>query len=265
MATIASLEHGLDVLRCFAPNDASLRISEIARRTGLPRQTVQRLAYTLTVLGCLECRTEAGHYRLGPRLLSTGRALLSNVPWRDVVRPILQRVANAHNTSVALGAHHDREMIYLEYCVSPRAVTFLLRLGSAIPVATTAMGRAWLWALASRQRAAMMKRIRREGGTGGVALVADIQQSFRELDRDGFCSTFPSSRDDICGVGVPLVLNDGDTVLAVNCGSARPGLDERRFRSECGPALREAVVELRRAIGRLDAEQLGVADSLSRT
>jgi IclR family transcriptional regulator, positive regulator for flagellar biogenesis len=264
MNTIVSLAHGLDIMRCFAPSDASLRVSEIAARTGLPRQTVQRLAYTLSVLGCLESRTETGHYRLGPRLLGAGRTLLAHLPLRDIARPIMQRLADANHTSVALGAPHELEMLYLEYCVSPRTVTFLLRIGSAIPVATTAMGRAWLWALGTRRRSMLLARIKRDAGRQGEALASAIQQSFRELDRDGFCTTFPSSRTDICGVGAPLVFNNGDTVLAMNCGSARLGLNERRFRSECGPALREAVAEIKNAVGQVNADYLGIADSLQR-
>jgi hypothetical protein len=54
-------------------------------------------------------------------------------------------------------------------------------------------------------------------------------------------------------------------VLALNCGSARLGLNERRFRNECGPALREAVAEIKNAVGQVKADYLGIADSLQRT
>jgi IclR family transcriptional regulator, positive regulator for flagellar biogenesis len=261
---IASLGHAFDVLRCFTAERPSLKVSELANATGLPRQTVQRLAHTLAELGCLETQAGEARYRLGRRLLPTGRAALARLAWRERCRPILQRLADDTGTSVALGTADGLEMLYLEYCVSAQAVTFVLRTGSSIPLSMTAMGRAYLWALGGRRRASILSAIRREAGHGGAEVVASIQNSFQELDSDGYCCTFPSARTDICGVGAPLVLNGGDTVLAVNCGAARLGLDEGQFRSECGPALRHCVDQLRAAIGDLPAEELGIAESLHR-
>ena len=258
---VLSLKRGLDVLRCFKVGDGPLSVSQIAARTSLPRQTANRLVYSLAQLGCLDRRQADGRYLLGPRPLGLGRALLANLPIRSAVHPIMQRLAEERDTSVGLGVAHELEMIYIEYCVSSRTVSFWLRVGSIIPMATTAMGRAYLWALDRKKRTMLLGQIKREAGqTAG--LMASIDRSFRELDRFGFCSTFPSSRDDICGVGAPLVFNNGDTVLALNCGAATLGLDERRFRDECGPALVKAVADIKKAVGAVDADYLGVANSL---
>ena len=259
---ILSLKRGLDVLRCFKVDDGPLSVSQIAARTALPRQTANRLVYSLTRLGCLDRRQADGRYQLGPRSLGLGRALLANLPIRGIVRPIMQRLADTRDTSVGLGVAHELDMLYVEYCVSSRTVSFWLRVGSIIPMANTAMGRAWLWAVDRKQRAALLGRIRRDAGGRASGLMASIDRSFRELDRTGFCSTFPSSRDDICGVGAPLVFNNGDTALALNCGAATLGLDERRFRDECGPALVKAVADIKVAVGTVDADYLGIADSL---
>lgn len=261
---ISSLQHGLEVLRCFTADKPSLKVGEIASAVGLPRQTVQRLVFTLAQLGCLENQTQEGRYRLGQRMLPTGRAVLSKLAWRQRCRPIMQRLADETGTSVALGTAQGLEMLYLEYCVSARAVTFVLRTGSSIPMAMTAMGRAYLWALGTQRSAGVLAAVRKAVGSSGAEVMASIQASFRELERDGYCCTFPSARTDICGVGAPLIFNGGDTILAINCGAARLGLNERRFRAECGPRLLHAVSEIKNAIGILPAEDFGIADSLSR-
>jgi DNA-binding IclR family transcriptional regulator len=50
---VTALSRGLDVLRCFGPRDRWLANQDIAKRTGLAKPTVSRLAYTLTKLGFL--------------------------------------------------------------------------------------------------------------------------------------------------------------------------------------------------------------------
>lgn len=259
---VLSLKRGLDVLRCFKVGDGPLSVSQIATRTSLPRQTANRLVYSLAQLGCLDRRQADGRYLLGPRPLGLGRSVLANLPIRSAVHPIMQRLADKCDTSVGLGVAHELEMVYIEYCVSSRTVSFWLRVGSIIPLATTAMGRAYLWAIDRKRRTMLLAQIKREAGSQAAGLMASIDRSFRELDQSGFCSTFPSSRDDICGVGAPLVFNNGDTVLALNCGAATLGLDERRFRDKCGPALVKAVADIKKAVGNVDADYLGVAYSL---
>jgi DNA-binding IclR family transcriptional regulator len=260
--SILSLERGLAVLRAFQPALGPMSVPEVAARTGLPRQTANRLVHSLVSLGCLERREADGRYQAGRRLVDAGRSLLMNLPIRGIARPIMQRIASAHDTFVGLGVAHELDMIYIEYCASASTVTFRLRVGSSIPMAMTAMGRAYLWALPPAGRRPLMNRIRREAGKNAPAVIASIERSLRELDTRGYCATFPSARQDICGVGAPIVFNRGDTVLAMNCGAARLGLDERRFRDECGPALLRAASELADAVGAKEAEYFGVAESL---
>jgi hypothetical protein len=69
---VTALSRGLEVLRCFGPRDRWLANQEIARRTGLAKPTVSRLAYTLTRLGHLRYSDTENKYALG-RWTSGGR------------------------------------------------------------------------------------------------------------------------------------------------------------------------------------------------
>lgn len=53
---VVALARGLDLLRAFRPGETMLGNRDFAERTGLPKATVNRLAYTLTVLGYLRDR-----------------------------------------------------------------------------------------------------------------------------------------------------------------------------------------------------------------
>ena len=48
-----TLARGIELLRCFTADATELSNADLAQRSGLPRPTVSRLTYTLTVLGYL--------------------------------------------------------------------------------------------------------------------------------------------------------------------------------------------------------------------
>ncbi|MCL4767444.1 MAG: IclR family transcriptional regulator [Hyphomicrobiaceae bacterium] len=234
---VSSLRRGLDILRAFRAIDAPLSNKEISERTGLPKATVARLTYTLTRMGYLRQAGPSGQYHLGDKVSVLGHALLRNLPVRAVAQPLMQTLADAHDTSVALGSGHGTQMIYLSYCSSPQTVTMRLRVGALVPMALSAMGRAWLWALPPERRDGHLRLIETEAGRQAPQVLTRIEESFRQIERDGFAVSFGDWRPQIYAVGAPVWLDHGQTVLALNCGARRPDLSEEFFRRTLGPAL----------------------------
>jgi DNA-binding IclR family transcriptional regulator len=62
--TVSALERGIAVLRCFEPGGGALRNGELARRTGIPKPTLTRLAATLVSLGLLKHARADDRYEL---------------------------------------------------------------------------------------------------------------------------------------------------------------------------------------------------------
>src|SRR5690242_18072960 len=139
---VVALSRGLDVLRAFRPNDGLLGNQEIVERTGLPKPTVSRLTYTLTKLGYLTHVERLGKYQLAPATLALGYSALANMRIRQLARGAMQELADYTGGSVALGTRDRLDLIYVEHCRSKRGMMLRLSLGSRIPIATTAMGRA---------------------------------------------------------------------------------------------------------------------------
>src|SRR5437016_8344950 len=139
---VVALARGLDVLRAFTPSEGLLGNQEIATRAGLPKATVSRLTYTLTKLGYLTHVERLGKYQLAPAALSIGYSTLANMRIRYIARPDMQELANYVGASVSLGSRDRLNMMYVGHCRAKSAVMLRLDLGSRIPIATTAMGRA---------------------------------------------------------------------------------------------------------------------------
>ena len=245
---VSSLRRGLDILRAFRAVDAPLSNKEISGRAGLPKATVARLTYTLTRMGYLRQAGPLGQYHLGDKVVTLGQALLRNLPVCAIAHPLMQVLADEHEMSVALGIGHGSRMMYLDYCSGPKTVAMRLSVGTLVPMALTAMGRAYLWALSPEQRVAHLRVIEIEAGDRAPQVLARVYESFEQIARDGFAVSFGDWRPQVYAVGAPLWLDRGQTVLALNCGARRPDLVEDIFRQRLGSALLALATEITNAM-----------------
>ena len=158
---VVALSRGLDVLRAFHPNDGLLGNQEIAARTNLPKPTVSRLTYTLTKLGYLTPVPRFEKYQLAPSAMSLGYAALANLGVRHLSEAYREEVMRATGGAVAVGGRDRHSMIYFGQSRNGLTLGVQLDVGSRIPIATTAMGRAYIWALPDDERYRFVARIAR--------------------------------------------------------------------------------------------------------
>jgi DNA-binding IclR family transcriptional regulator len=234
---VASLARGLEVLRVFTPSEAILGNGDIAQRTGLPKPTVSRLTYTLTKLGYLTHVERIGKYQLAPGALAIGYSTLANMRIRHVARPFMQELARYTGASVALGTRDRLNVIYVEHARSPTSVLLRLDLGSRVPLATTAIGRALLAALPEHEREWLMQHIARRAGDGWPKIRASIEQAVRDLQGRGFTISIGEWHQDVTGVGVPVIPADRSGVFAFNCGAPAFQITRERLENDIGPRL----------------------------
>jgi DNA-binding IclR family transcriptional regulator len=250
---VTALARGLEVLRCFRPGEATLSNSEMARRTGMPKPTISRLTYTLTRLGYLTYSPDEGRYRLGAAVLALGHTLLANLDVRKLARPGMQQLAETGQCSVAAGIRDRLDMVYVEACRGSAAVTLRRDAGSRIPLATTAMGKAYLCGLGQEDRDFLMDHIRLQAEADWPRLKADIEQGFRDYEERGFCLSSGIWDANISAVGVPLVDPDPARTMAFNCGGPAFLLPRERLVEDLGPRLVQVVREVEASMGRRGA------------
>lgn len=232
-----SLKRGLDILRGYRADDVTLNNNELASRTSLPKSTIARFTHTLTTLGYLERDDRQGGYCLGGRVVELGHRLLASLPICRVAQPLMQQFADEHRVSVALAAGDQSSMVYLVYCSGRSVVTRHMRVGAVAPMAQTAIGRAYLWALPPARRAWHIAQIATEAGAAADELLSSIERSFSELEKDGFYCSYGEWRREIFAVGAPLIMDRDETVLALNCSATYQGLDRAKLHVALGPAL----------------------------
>jgi DNA-binding IclR family transcriptional regulator len=234
---VSALARGLDILRAFTPTEGLLGNGELVQRTGLPKPTVTRLTYTLTKLGYLAYVERLGKYQLAPAALALGYSALANMRIRQIARGSMQALADYADASVALGTRDRLDIIYVEHCRSRHGVMLRLGLGSRIPIANTAMGRALIAGLPEAERDWLLGYMRREAGKGWSKLRAGIERAVDDVATRGFTVALGEWERDINAVGVPLIAPDGSGAFAFNCGAPAFQFTRERLESDIGPRL----------------------------
>ncbi|MGY3442261.1 MULTISPECIES: IclR family transcriptional regulator [unclassified Bradyrhizobium] len=246
---VVALSRGLDVLRAFQPNDGLLGNQEIAARTKLPKPTISRLTYTLTKLGYLTPVPKFEKYQLAPSAMALGYAALANLGVRHLSEPYREEVMRATGGAVAVGGRDRHSMIYFGQSRNGLALGVQLDVGSRVPIATTAMGRAYIWALPPEERAALLRELRDHYGSRWAKMRDGIERSGETVAKHGFAMSAGDWQNDVAAVGVALRLNDGTGPYAFNCGAPAFRFTEERLLNDIGPRLVAMVRNIEQALG----------------
>lgn len=248
---VTALARGLDLLRAFGPQDDYLGNAELSRRTGIPRPTVSRLTYTLTRLGYLVYVESLEKYRLGQGAMVLGHRYLATSGIREVAQPLMQSLAFATGCTVALATPDRHEMVYLEVCQPRGALVMRLTPGSRLPIATSAIGRAWLAGLPAARRASVLGDMERHYQTRWPTIRSKLERSLRDYGRRGFCVAHAEWDRTVSGAAAPVVLEGGTEVLSINIGGAASRLTPEILEANLGPRVRQLAEALQGRLWRV--------------
>lgn len=231
---VTALSRGLQVLSAFGAGDHALGNTDLAQRTGLPKSTVSRLTYTLCKLGYLQ-QDDTGRYRPAPAILTLGFAALSGMDLRERARGPMRHLAETTGLSVTLGVRQGTRVVYVETCRSPARVGIRLEVGSAVPVATTAIGRALYVSLESAERRDLDSLLAREYGARWPKVQLGLHEALAAFERQGFCSSFGEFESDIHAVAAPI--SGSQPQMAVNCSGPAYRLTPGQWQAEIAPQI----------------------------
>jgi DNA-binding IclR family transcriptional regulator len=241
---VQSVARGLAVLRAFRPGENSLSNSELAARTGLSKATISRLSQTLAALGYLWIVPRTGHYQLGAGVVALCHSLLAGMPQRIAARPVLQEIADFSRLPASVGMRDQLEMITIETAHHPKMRPARFDLGSRLPIETSAMGRAYLFAVGDSERETLLNRIRLQWPQSEWRSVRErIDDAFESIAKRGFCVSLGDRQPDVFAVGAPVVTAEG-AVLAFNCGGMPSEVTAARLENEIGPRLARAARQI---------------------
>lgn len=130
------------VLSAFDLRHPALGLSELARRSGLPKATVHRLAGQLVDHGFLEREGDA--YRLGVWLFELGQRVQRSRVLRDAALPFLEDLFVASRETVHLATTVDTHVMYIDKLVGHSSARTPSEVAGRLPLHCTATGKAML-------------------------------------------------------------------------------------------------------------------------
>ncbi len=239
---VTALARGLDVLRCFHHGETNLTNSDFSERTGLPKATISRLTYTLCKLGYLATCHRAGTYRLSAGVLDLGFAVLSAIDIQELAQQEMDRLRDGPNSyiTVALGELDKLEVVYVATSTSREGVALVVRIGSRLPVFTSAIGQAILVGLQDDAREAVFEVAGRESPETELEGRKRFAEAKSVYEEKGFCTGYGLWRKDVNGIAVPVFSMSGAQVYGLNVGGPSFRVKPKQLESVYGPLLIEA-------------------------
>ena len=244
-----NLARGLEVLRAFTPADPMLGNRELSDRTGLPKPTVSRLTYTLTLLGYLSRDAPLQKYRLGPGVLSLGHPLLASMHLRQAARPLMAQLARSTGCSVNLGMRDRDTVVYVETIRADSANVHHPDIGSTRPLMAVAIGRALILACPPAERMAILNYLSVHDKELFVQHRASWEADQKRFAVNGYCMSLGDWKKDLHAVAVPVRLSSREVPYAMNCTLAAFRVPQDKLVREVVPLLLDAVRELEASHG----------------
>ena len=243
---IEVLNRAVDILNAFTESkSATLRLTDLARQTGLPKATLHRLLAALEVLGLVE-RTAGGH-QLGIRLFELGEHVPRKQRLREAALPFMQDLFEVTHDTVHLAVLEGTEVVYLERIRGHRSGQIPSRVGGRLPAYCTGVGKAML-AFAPESAMAVM--------AGPLPprtqyTITDHQLFAEELKRirqRGLSYDHEENQIGVNCAAAPILL-EGVPIGAVSITSTSSRVEVERFAS----AVKAAALGIQRLLSRAPA------------
>ncbi|MGW6274645.1 MULTISPECIES: IclR family transcriptional regulator [unclassified Streptomyces] len=126
------------LLAAFESGADRLRLSELSRRSGVPKASAYRLAQELVQWGLLDRHGEM--YELGIRLFHLGQRVAASSVLRTVARPLMADLFTRTRTAVHLSVLDGGHVLFLEKIAGEANVLTHSYVGGRLPASCTATG-----------------------------------------------------------------------------------------------------------------------------
>ena len=141
---LQSVLTALTVFEAVAENQP-IGVSDLSRKLGLPKSTVQRCLMTLHEAGWL--RPEGGsitRWVITTKALSLGQEVANSRHLHDMALPMMENLRDTTQESVHLVVAEGREVVLIERLESPLPVRTIFPLGMRAPLHATTYGKSIL-------------------------------------------------------------------------------------------------------------------------
>lgn len=172
------------ILELFQHGDRRLGVSEIARRTGISKPAVSRIAAELVQYRFLE-RTDEG-LRLGLRLFELGATATSPSDLRKLAFATMADLRGATRQTVHLAVLEGGDVVYIEILRSKHTPPLPSRIGGRLPAYASGVGKALLAHVPEERLNAILPERLTPVGPGTITDRTVLMRQLQQVREVGF-------------------------------------------------------------------------------
>lgn len=246
---VPNLERALSIVELLSEHPGGLRLSEITKSLGYPKNSVFRVTTTLWNREYLERDEQSRQFTLSRRLLSMGHLTLAPLPIAPTSIDVMRECRDATGETALIGTIVEDRCVVLEQVLGTHFFKFSLDLGSRINLHASAPGKAMLAYLPESELKGTMERItltryNERTITTRKGMMAELVR-IREC---GFAIDRGEELGGIVCIGAPVLDRNGYPIAALWITGPADRVTEAQF-PETGEILRRCAAVISSRFG----------------
>ena len=244
---ITALQRGLQLLQLFSESPQGFTAKQVADRSHLPVSTVHRFLVNLEAGGFLNCSGNV--YHLGSACFAIGQAALAQLDIRRVSLPYLQELNRQTRETVHLTVRHGSAAVYVEKLDSTEQLRIYSRIGAAVPLYCTAVGKVMLAYMPDDQRSRLLPQLVLKRYTPNtVGNLQELEAELHRIRKNGFACDLEEHELHIRCVAAPIWDDAGqvNASLSITAPIVRMALSRLR---QLAPLIQTAGLQISRELG----------------
>ncbi len=245
---ITALQRGLRLLNFFANAEKGLTASQVAKISGLPVSTVHRFLVNLESSSFLNC-SDVGVYHLGLGCFSLGQAALAQLDIRRLSLPYLQKLNQQTRETVHLTVRHGLAAVYVEKLDSSEPLRIYSRIGAAVPLYCSAVGKVLLAYMPPQELANIIPQLElKRMSANTIGSIQKLQTHLQKVRRNGYACDLEENEPHIRCIAAPVWDHSGvvNASLSISGPSVRMSMTRLR---ELAPLIQEAGAKISSELG----------------
>lgn len=212
---LSSVTTAMRLLKTFSEGEVEIGVTSLAKRLGVAKSTVYRLATTLVSEGMLEQNKENDKYRLGIALFGLGALVRQRMDVSNEARPHIFALREATNETVHLAIMDGADIMFVYDLESTQAIRMRANLGDRKPAFCSAEGRAMLAYLESETVAQVLAGPLQQRTGKTVTDAKKLRKVLADVRASGYAFEDEQCEAGMRSIAAPIRDGDGNVVAAV--------------------------------------------------
>ena len=213
---LSSVANSLRLIKAFSEDHYEIGISDLAKRLGLAKSTVHRLASTLLDQGMLEQNAGDGKYRLGLALFELGTLVRRKMDFTMEARPFLRGLLEKAGETVHLAILDHDSVLYVISLESKQALRMGSKVGTRAPVHATAVGKALLAFQPEEEIARFMARGLAPSAPATIVEPKTLQREISGVRARNYAVDDEESEVGLRSIAAPIRNDAGNVIAAIS-------------------------------------------------